>query len=58
MEEYKIYISSLQNYENVGLITPKYTDPASGYRYYGARQFEVLNSIHHQRTEQESLCRR
>ena len=45
MGEYKIYISSLQHYENMGLITPKYTDPASGYHYYGARQFEVLNSI-------------
>ena len=30
-------VSSLQYYENVGLIAPKYTDPASGYRYYGAR---------------------
>lgn len=46
---FHLSVSSLRHYENVGLITPEYTDPLSGYRYYGARQFEVLNSIRYLR---------
>lgn len=41
--------SSLRHYEEVGLLTPDYIDPDSGYRYYGARQFEVLNTIRYLR---------
>ncbi|MDO4338552.1 MAG: helix-turn-helix domain-containing protein [Eubacteriales bacterium] len=46
---FHLSVSSLRHYEDVGLITPEYTDPNSGYRYYGARQFEVLNSIRYLR---------
>lgn len=46
---FHLSVSSLRHYEAVGLITPEYTDPDSGYRYYGARQFEVLNSIRYLR---------
>lgn len=46
---FHLSVSSLRHYEDMGLITPEYTDPDSGYRYYGARQFEVLNSIRYLR---------
>lgn len=46
---FHISVSSLRHYEDVGLIAPEYTDPCSGYRYYGPRQFEVLNSIRYLR---------
>lgn len=46
---FHLSVSSLRHYEDVGLITPEYTDPSSGYRYYGAKQFEVLNSIRYLR---------
>lgn len=46
---FHLSVSSLRHYENVGLITPEYIDPDSGYRYYGTRQFEVLNSIRYLR---------
>lgn len=46
---FHLSVSSLRHYENVGLLTPEYTDPDSGYRYYGARQFEVLDSIRYLR---------
>ena len=32
-----------------GLIRPEYTDPDSGYRYYGVQQFERLNTIRYLR---------
>lgn len=47
---FHLSVSSLRHYEEVGLITPEYINPDSGYRYYGARQFEVLNSIRYLRT--------
>lgn len=46
---FHLSVSSLRHYEDIGLVTPEYTDPDSGYRYYGARQFEVLNSIRYLR---------
>lgn len=46
---FHLSVSSLRHYENIGLITPEYTDPDSGYRYYSAKQFEVLNSIRYLR---------
>lgn len=46
---FHVSVSSLRHYEALGLITPAYVDPASGYRYYGARQFEVLDSIRYLR---------
>jgi DNA-binding transcriptional MerR regulator len=35
----------LQFYDQQGLLTPAWTDPASGYRYYSARQLARLNRI-------------
>lgn len=46
---FHLSVSSLRHYEDVGLLSPEYVDPSSGYRYYGARQFEVLNSIRYLR---------
>jgi DNA-binding transcriptional MerR regulator len=36
---------TLQFYDQQGLLTPEWTDPASGYRYYSARQLARLNRI-------------
>ena len=36
---FHLSVSSLRHYETIGLLTPEYTDPATGYRYYGPRQF-------------------
>lgn len=47
---FHISISSLRHYENMGLFTPEYISPDSGYRYYGTEQFEVLNTIRYLRT--------
>ncbi len=46
---FHLSVSSLRYYEDMGLIIPEYISPDSGYRYYGARQFEVLNSIRYLR---------
>ncbi len=42
-------ISALRFYEARGLLTPEYTDPVTGYRYYSTRQFECLNTIRYLR---------
>ena len=47
---FHLSVSSLRHYENIGLITPAYISPDSGYRYYSAEQFEVLNTIRYLRT--------
>lgn len=36
---FHISVSSLRHYENIGLLTPEYVSPDSGYRYYSAGQF-------------------
>ncbi len=46
---FHISVSSLRHYENIGLLTPAYISPDSGYRYYGTEQFEVLNTIRYLR---------
>lgn len=46
---FHISVSSLRHYENIGLLTPAYISPNSGYRYYGTEQFEVLNTIRYLR---------
>lgn len=46
---FHISVSSLRHYENIGLLTPEYISPDSGYRYYGTAQFEVLNTIRYLR---------
>ena len=42
---FHLSVSSLRHYEDIGLLKPEYVSPESGYRYYSARQFEVLSSI-------------
>ena len=46
---FHISVSSLRHYECLGLLTPAYISPDSGYRYYGAEQFEALNTIRYLR---------
>lgn len=46
---FHISVSSLRHYENIGLLTPEYISPDSGYRYYSTEQFEVLNTIRYLR---------
>lgn len=46
---FHISVGSLRHYEKLGLIHPEYTDPDSGYRYYGVQQFERLNTIRYLR---------
>lgn len=46
---FHISVGSLRHYEQAGLLKPEYTDPETGYRYYSARQFEVLNMIRYLR---------
>lgn len=46
---FHISVSSLRHYEEIGLLTPAYISPDSGYRYYGTEQFEVLNTIRYLR---------
>lgn len=46
---YHISVGSLRHYEKAGLLTPEYVDESSGYRYYSARQLEVLNTIRYLR---------
>lgn len=46
---FHLSVSSLRHYENIGLLTPEYISPDSGYRYYGTEQFEVLNTIRYLR---------
>ena len=35
----------LRYYDTIGLLSPEYTDPQSGYRYYSAHQLSRLNRI-------------
>lgn len=46
---FKISVSSLRHYEDLGLLTPEYISRDSGYRYYSTAQFEVLNTIRYLR---------
>lgn len=42
---YHVSMGTLRHYEKEGLLTPEYVDETTGYRYYGVRQLEVLNTI-------------
>lgn len=42
---YRLSVGTLRHYEALGLLSPEYVDPESGYRYYGNEQFEKLNTI-------------
>ena len=46
---FHISVSSLRYYESLGLLTPEFVDPETGYRYYSVRQFEALNTIRYLR---------
>lgn len=46
---FHISVSILRYYEKIGLVTPEYKDPETGYRYYSSRQFECLNTIRYLR---------
>ena len=46
---YHVSVGTLRHYEQVGLLRPEYTDPATGYRYYSVRQFEQLTNIRYLR---------
>lgn len=46
---FHLSVSSLRHYERLGILTPEYTDPHTGYRYYSTRQFECLNTIRYLR---------
>lgn len=46
---FHLSVGSLRHYEKLGLLTPEYTDPVTGYRYYSTRQFECLNTIRYLR---------
>lgn len=46
---FRISMGTLRHYEDRGLLKPEYIDPATGYRYYGVRQLEVLNTIRYLR---------
>ena len=46
---FHLSVSSIRHYETLGLLTPERVDPATGYRYYGPRQFEVFNTIRYLR---------
>jgi DNA-binding transcriptional MerR regulator len=35
----------LRYYDEIGLLSPEYTDPQTGYRYYSAKQLPILNRI-------------
>ena len=40
---------SLRHYEALGIFVPEYIDPQTNYRYYSARQFEILNTVRYLR---------
>lgn len=46
---YHISMGTLRHYEQAGLLKPEYIDERTGYRYYGVRQLEVMNTIRYLR---------
>lgn len=46
---FHVSVGTLRHYEQAGLLMPEYVDPETGYRYFGIRQFEVLNTIRYLR---------
>ena len=46
---FHISVGILRHYDKMGLLKPEYTDQETGYRYYGIRQFECLNTIRYLR---------
>lgn len=52
---FHLSMSTLRHYENIGILKPEYIDENTGYRYYGIRQFEILNTIRYLRMLDFSL---
>ena len=52
---FRLSLGTLRNYEALGILTPAWVDPDSGYRYYSAQQFECLNTIRYLRMLDFSL---
>ncbi len=46
---FRLSVSSIRHYEDMGLVQPEYVDPNTGYRYYSTRQFEVFHTIRYLR---------
>lgn len=46
---FRVSMGTLRHYEDRGLLKPEYIDKETGYRYYGVRQLEVLNTIRYLR---------
>lgn len=46
---FHISAGSIRHYETLGILKPEYIDPCSNYRYYSARQFEILNTVRYLR---------
>ena len=46
---FHVSMGTLRHYEQAGLLDPEYVDEKTGYRYYGVRQLEVLNTIRYLR---------
>ncbi len=52
---FRLSVGTLRHYEVMGILTPAYVDPDSGYRYYSTQQFECLNTIRYLRMLDFSL---
>ena len=52
---FRLSQGTLRNYETLGILSPAWVDPDSGYRYYSAQQFECLNTIRYLRMLDFSL---
>lgn len=46
---FHISVGLLRHYEKIGLLMPERVDEQTGYRYYGIRSFECLNTIRYLR---------
>ena len=46
---FHISTGTLRHYERIGIVVPEFIEEKSSYRYYGIRQFEVLNTIRYLR---------
>ncbi|MBM7631590.1 MerR family transcriptional regulator [Geomicrobium sediminis] len=41
----RVTVKRLRYYDQVGIVTPAYTDPNTGYRYYRSNQIETLHRV-------------
>ncbi|SFG43032.1 DNA-binding transcriptional regulator, MerR family [Lachnospiraceae bacterium C7] len=52
---FNISVGTIRHYVALGMLTPEYVDPDSGYRYFSYRQFEVITTIRYLRRLNMSL---